>query len=192
MNPESRYWAVLCTLFSLCLAIQIQAAPWDHGPIEVSSSGRYLQHTDGTPFLWIGDTAWDLVQKLTKNEVETYFANRKAKGYTVIQITGLGQDSGLVKGINENGSVPFTGGNPYQRNASFWNYVDWVVETAAAHDLYLLFLPTWGYYGSVFSARVIRTNPISFGRWAAILPGAPTLRSGTTWLRESFPPIHSI
>src|SRR5262245_44745802 len=29
-----------------------------HGPIVVSSNGRHLQHVDGTPFFWLGDTVW--------------------------------------------------------------------------------------------------------------------------------------
>jgi len=32
--------------------------PWEHGRLEVSSNQRFLQHTDGTPFFWLGETAW--------------------------------------------------------------------------------------------------------------------------------------
>ena len=28
------------------------------GGLQVSANGRYLQHRDGTPFLWLGDTWW--------------------------------------------------------------------------------------------------------------------------------------
>lgn len=36
-------------------------APWDHGRLKVSDNGHFLAHEDGTPFLWLGDTVWDLV-----------------------------------------------------------------------------------------------------------------------------------
>ena len=29
-----------------------------HGPITISDDRRYFQHTDGTPFFWLGDTWW--------------------------------------------------------------------------------------------------------------------------------------
>jgi len=32
-----------------------------HGFLEASDSGRYLQHRDGTPFFWLGDTHWRFV-----------------------------------------------------------------------------------------------------------------------------------
>ena len=68
------------------------AAPWpgpswdlSHGPLKVSSDGHYLVCSDGTPFIWIGDTAWDLFHKLTLDETERYLENRRAKGFTVVQ-----------------------------------------------------------------------------------------------------------
>src|SRR6266850_6326364 len=30
-----------------------------HGPVRVSPDGRCLMHDDGTPFFWMGDTAWN-------------------------------------------------------------------------------------------------------------------------------------
>ena len=29
-----------------------------HGPLRVASNRRYLEHTDGAPFFWLGDTWW--------------------------------------------------------------------------------------------------------------------------------------
>ncbi len=29
--------------------------------LKVSPNGRYLTRADGTPFFWLGDTAWELV-----------------------------------------------------------------------------------------------------------------------------------
>lgn len=146
MKSPSCPWALLCALLCCALVPASHAAPWDHGPLQVSANGRYLQHSNGTPFLWIADTAWELPKQLTMSETETYFQNRKNKGYSVIQLAAIGGNGGWSYASKQTGTVPFTGGNPAQPNAAYWSYMDWIVDKAAQYDLYLLFLPTWGTY----------------------------------------------
>ncbi len=57
---------------------------WDlaHGDLRVSADGRWLVHTGGTPFLWLADTAWELLHRLTLDETEHYFAQRRARTAT--------------------------------------------------------------------------------------------------------------
>ncbi len=68
------------------------------GFLQLSSNGRYLTYADGTPFFWMGDTAWRANQ-LTMSfvpqpdddgpdvaEFPTYLDNRQAKGFSVIQV----------------------------------------------------------------------------------------------------------
>lgn len=59
--------------------------PFFHGRLQVDESQRYLEYEDRTPFLYLGDTAWELLARLTKEDVSLYLKNRKAKGFTVIQ-----------------------------------------------------------------------------------------------------------
>ena len=49
--------------------------PWDHGRLKVSENQRYLVHEDGTPFFWLGNTAWLISERLNRDEVE-YFLTR--------------------------------------------------------------------------------------------------------------------
>ena len=44
--------------------------PFKHGRIIVTSNGHYLQHSNGTPFFWLGDTAWELFHRLTIEETK--------------------------------------------------------------------------------------------------------------------------
>jgi len=60
-----------------------------HGKVLVSANKRFLQFEDGTPFFWLGDTAWELFHRLNKEETEMYLENRRAKGFTVIQAVVL-------------------------------------------------------------------------------------------------------
>jgi hypothetical protein len=72
-------------LFFTSVLAAIAAAPWAAGPIRVHAGGQYFQQADGAPFFWLGDTAWLLTQKLNREEVKTYFENRRAKGFNVVQ-----------------------------------------------------------------------------------------------------------
>ena len=50
-------------LFYLCFTCffyqvfsQSHNLPWKNGALQISSNSRYLQHTNGSPFFWLGDT----------------------------------------------------------------------------------------------------------------------------------------
>lgn len=59
------YWVLLALLPSL-----VQAENRTSGKkIEVSANHRFLQWEDGSPFLYFGDTAWELFHKLTWEEL---------------------------------------------------------------------------------------------------------------------------
>jgi hypothetical protein len=79
-----------------------------HGPLRVSKNRRYLEHADGTPFFWLGDTWWmGLCHRLRwPDEFKTLTADRVDKGFTVIQIVaGLYPDMPPFdpRGANEAG-----------------------------------------------------------------------------------------
>ena len=58
-----------------------------HGMLRVSANKRYFDQADGTPFYWLGDTWWSgLSSRLSWQGFKTLTADRKAKGFTVVQI----------------------------------------------------------------------------------------------------------
>lgn len=59
-----------------------------HGPLRVAPNRRYLEHLDHTPFFWLADTWWmGLCHRLQwPEEFRTLAADRKEKGFNVIQI----------------------------------------------------------------------------------------------------------
>jgi hypothetical protein len=57
--------------------------------VQVSENKRFLVHEDGTPFFYLGDTAWELLHHLKREEAEGYLENRRQKGLTVIQAVVL-------------------------------------------------------------------------------------------------------
>lgn len=135
----------LTSLFILLIpAIILQAqTPWSHGRILPSANGHYLQHEDGMPFFWLGDTGWELFHRLTLEETNQYLSNRSAKGFNVIQAVLLAEFNGLRK-PDRYGQVPLQDLDPAKPNEAYFKRVDSIVKMAAAKNLYMGLLPTWG------------------------------------------------
>ena len=54
-------------------------------PLRTSADGHFLVREDGRPFFWLGDTAWELFGKLTREELDEYLDTRRAQKFTVLQ-----------------------------------------------------------------------------------------------------------
>ena len=99
----------------------------EHGFLKTSANGRHFEHADGTPFLWLGDTWWkNLCKRLTWEGFRELTADRKAKGFTVVQIVcGPYPDEGAFEPRWEN-----EGGKPYEThdfsvvNPGYFDYAD--------------------------------------------------------------------
>lgn len=154
---------------SITLSAAAAATPWDvHGALR--ADGSIIRHADGTPFFWLGDTAWGMCFRLDRSQVANYLENRRAKGFTVIQTVALGYPgftggTGPQNPANRYGHRAFaggdtpdlgsplvvTGGTPTAPN-DYWDHVDYIVDTAAAKGLYVALLPQWGWaYNSLFT-----------------------------------------
>lgn len=58
-----------------------------HGSLKVSGDRRHFEHADGTPFYWLADTWWTgLSERLSWEDFQELTADRKAKGFTVVQL----------------------------------------------------------------------------------------------------------
>lgn len=115
--------------------------------LKVSESGRHLVQSDGKPFFWMADTAWQLIHDLNPEEVEHYLQDRAAKGFNVIQTVALAERGG-VESSNAYGHAPFRGRNvarpDVRQEENYWTHVDHVIQRAAHHGIYVALTPTWG------------------------------------------------
>jgi hypothetical protein len=111
--------------------------------LEVSANRRFLVTADGRPFFWLGDTAWELFHRATREDAERYLRNRAERRFTVIQAVALAELDGLNV-PNAYGHVPLRNGDPTQPNEEYFAHVDWIVARANALGLYVGLLPTWG------------------------------------------------
>ena len=144
------------------------------GPLRVSDNNRFLVHEDGTPFFWLGDTAWELFHRLDREEAERYLKNRAGKGYTVIQAVALAERNGHSD-PNPYGHLPLIDFDPARPAVEdgpandYWDHVDYIVDKANDLGLYIGFLPTWGRYwhDNVHEGKPLFTteNAEAYGRW---------------------------
>jgi len=122
---------------------------YTHGPLRVSVNHRYLEHADGTPFFWLGDTWWmGLCHRLHwPDEFGQLVADRKQKGFNVIQlVAGLYPDMPPFdpRGANE-------AGFPWQTNYSsirpeYFDAVDQRVKYLVDQGLTPCVVGAWGYF----------------------------------------------
>lgn len=68
-----------------CIAYEGDNQLYIHGPLRLSPNRRYLVYSDGTPFFWLADTAWNLLLRGEVEEIKEYLEFRRTQGYNVIQ-----------------------------------------------------------------------------------------------------------
>jgi hypothetical protein len=112
-------------------------------PLRLAPDGRHLLCADGTPFFYLGDTAWQLLHRLDRDEADAYLHNRAAKGFTVIQAVLLAELDGLNT-PNACGQRPLLDSDPRRPNPAYMEHVDWIIDRAGELGLTVGLLPTWG------------------------------------------------
>ena len=115
------------------------AGQWLH----VSNDGHRLVREDGSVFFYMGDTAWELFHRCTRQEAESYLKDRKAKGFNVIQAVVLAELDGLNT-TNAEGHQPLINNDPLRPEEAYFRDVDWVIRKAEELGIYMALLPTWG------------------------------------------------
>jgi hypothetical protein len=120
--------------------------------LRVTDDRRSLERVDGQPFFWLGDTAWELVHRQTREEASAYLERRAAQGFNVVQVVALAEMDGL-RVPNAYGRLPLLEGgiggfDPLKPDLtgeySYWDHVDHVLARARELGVYVAFLPTWG------------------------------------------------
>jgi hypothetical protein len=114
--------------------------------LKASPNGHFLQYADGTPFFFLADTVWMLFNKLTEEEARSLFADRAAKGFTVIQSVVF-RDLFQPNTPNVSGVRPFLDEADMRAGRMNPDWIQHVVRitcVAAEYGLVMGLLPTWG------------------------------------------------
>ena len=149
MKPVARWRsralpaAVFIALLGASLAPAAEGQGASETRLRVSDDGRRIVYEDGRPFFWLGDTAWELFHRLSREEADLYLEDRARKGFTVIQAVALAELDGLNT-PNAAGQTPLADNDPARPNEAYFEHVDYVVDKAAEQGLFIGMLPTWG------------------------------------------------
>ena len=68
-----------------CVVRDDGVASHQHGPVGIAPDAWHFAHADGTPFLWLGDTAWNGLIRSSAGDWEAYLAKRRGQGFSVVQ-----------------------------------------------------------------------------------------------------------
>ena len=146
----SKSFITTALLSLICSLLFSQEIKWtgpsvdlSHGNLVVSANGRYLEFEDGTLFLYIGDTAWELFHRLNREEAEKYLEKRREQGFTVVQAVVLAELDGLNI-PNAYGDKPLIDNDLQKPNEKYFKHVDYIVRLAAEKGIFIGMLPTWG------------------------------------------------
>lgn len=167
---------------------------------QVSANHRMLEHIDGSPFYPNAETAWSIAWELNRNEVVEYFSTRKDQGFNTILMAALvhfgGGEAVSVMGdpafevvggkIDPSRPVVTPGSDPDDpEQYDYWDHLDFVLDSAAAHGLFVVLLPTWGnHVAGSWNGRDTEeivfdvANAYTYGRWIGDRYG---LRTHLAW-----------
>ncbi|HLN54975.1 MAG TPA: glycoside hydrolase family 140 protein [Bacteroidales bacterium] len=174
----------LTVLFCLLLSsFNAEAQKGKITKLKVSPDGHFLVHEDGTPFFYLGDTAWELFHRLNREEAVKYLEDRAAKGFTVIQAVAIAELDGH-KDPNPYGYLPLKNLDPATPDVregaqnDYWDHVDFIVDKANELGIYIGFLPTWGRYWHDENPLFTPENAAVYGEWIGKRYGS----KGVIWI----------
>jgi hypothetical protein len=142
-----------------------------HGPLRIAASKRTIEHADGTPFFWLGDTWWMGLCKRWSwpDDFKLMTADRVTKGFTVIQIVaGLYPDMPPFdeRGANEAGfpwEKDFTRINP-----AYFDMADLRIQWLARSGLVPCIVSCWGYFLPLMGVEKMKQHLRNMiARWGA-------------------------
>ncbi len=143
-------------------------------PLTVEPGKRYLVDAAGKPFLIQGEAAWSLIADLTREEVDIYLDDRRARGFNTLLVNLIEHRYAVNAPANAYDEPPFLGqafalantltdwvprygisiaslfANYATPNDAYFAHVDWVLRRAADKGFLVLLVPSYaGYQGGV-------------------------------------------
>lgn len=118
-----------------------------HGFLRIAQDKRHFEHADGAPFFWLGDTWWKcLCKRMTWEGFQELTADRKAKGFSVVQIVcGPYPDENFFAPSLENeGGQPYLADDMSVVNPKYFDFADRRLKHLADNGIVPAIVGAWG------------------------------------------------
>ncbi len=120
---------------------------YKHGHVRIANDKKHFEHSDGTSFLWLGDTWWKCLSKRINWEgYKQLTADRKEKGFNAVQIVcGPYPDEIMMEERWGN-----EGGKPYENidfsnvNPDYFMYADRRIKHLVDTGIVPVIVGGWG------------------------------------------------
>lgn len=157
---------ILLLSVALCANAEGNMKPWDNGKLKVSANNRFLQHENGTPFFWLGETGWLLPERTDRSEASYYLERCREAGYNVVQV----QTINGVPSLNAYGQYSHVDGwnfaNIDKKGVyGYWDHMDYIIKTAEHHGIYIGMVCIWG--GLVKAGLMTKQDAVKYGTFLA-------------------------
>lgn len=110
--------------------------------LQLSANQRYLQTSDGVPFLGKGDSGWYADVGLTRENIDLYFAERASQKFNTCLMSFVDTKFAPNAPANAYGtqpfvqiSTPFVGYDLTQPIEEYWEVVDYAIDSAASQNI---------------------------------------------------------
>jgi hypothetical protein len=138
-------------------ASAIGTLPTGAFPLAIHSTGRYLKDANNNPWRIQADAAWLISSVATAAQIDTYVADRKAKGFNSFYFMAMVHPGGYGDAPNAPNSTlgyaPFATPGDFstvlgnQSSIDYWNWIDLIIDKAAAQNMAVMFAYNYLGYG---------------------------------------------
>ncbi|MDB6124434.1 MAG: hypothetical protein JWQ71_3427 [Pedosphaera sp.] len=120
----------------LCIAASSKSRFDRHGPVQLASDRRHLEHEDHAPFFWLADTVWNGALLSSQPDWDSYAHTRASQKFTVAQWVA-------ISGVNLNYQNAFTGRDQISISPRFFKQLDDKVKILNDAGLLSAIVPFW-------------------------------------------------
>jgi hypothetical protein len=140
-----------------------------HGSLKVAEGSHHLMFADGTPFLWLGDTAWNGVMLARGEDWNQYLQQRRRQRFSAIQFASM---DGCLTRTNRSGKKASFATDPLRINPKFFQELDSKVEAVNRHGMLAVPVIFWTYHKDDPGRRLAEDDAICLGRYVVARWGA--------------------
>jgi len=133
-----------------------------HGPLRLSADRHSLVYADGTPFFWLGDTAWNGVIRGDDANWERYLRTRAEQKFSVIQYVSINWRGDAE---DEFGEKACTEQHPIHVNPRFFQRLDKRVAMINEHGLIAAPVALWALLETDLGYKLDELDAVRLARY---------------------------